>query len=110
MALRVIVFNNNGVYKGTDFNPRGDDMAPPNQWSRMRYAKLMEAFGGVGVDASTTDELDNVLKAAVASGKPTLINAVIDSTAGSGSGRIGKLKPQSAAKKDLISIHQGEMT
>jgi oxalyl-CoA decarboxylase len=33
------------------------------------------------------------------SGKPTLINAAIDPTAGSESGRIGNLNPQSVLKK-----------
>jgi oxalyl-CoA decarboxylase len=32
-------------------------------------------------------------------GKPTLINAVIDPAAGSESGRIGNLNPQSALRK-----------
>ena len=36
---------------------------------------------------------------AVASGKPTLINAVIDETAGTESGRITSLNPTMAAKK-----------
>ena len=33
------------------------------------------------------------------SGKPTLVNAVIDPAAGSESGNIGKLNPQSAIRK-----------
>jgi oxalyl-CoA decarboxylase len=33
------------------------------------------------------------------SGKPTLVNAVIDETAGTESGRIGNLNPQSAVRK-----------
>jgi oxalyl-CoA decarboxylase len=36
---------------------------------------------------------------AMDSGKPTLINAVIDPAAGSESGRIGNLNPQSALRK-----------
>src|SRR5438093_4493638 len=39
------------------------------------------------------------IAAAVDSGKPTLINAVIDPAAGSESGRIGNLNPQSVLKK-----------
>ena len=64
-----------------------------------RYDKMMEAFGGVGVHATTPDELTKALDEAVASGKPTLINAVIDETAGTESGRITSLNPHSAAKK-----------
>ena len=39
------------------------------------------------------------VNAAMDSGKPTLINAVIDPAAGSESGRIGNLNPQSKLKK-----------
>ena len=99
LPVCVIVFNNNGVYKGTDVNPRGGDMAPTQFVKAARYDKLMEAFGGVGVNATTSAELDRALKEAVASGKPTLINAVIDETAGTESGRITSLNPQTAAKK-----------
>ena len=64
-----------------------------------RYDKLMEAFGGIGVNATITDELQKALNEAVASGRPTLINAVIDETAGTESGRIACLNPQSGVKK-----------
>ena len=99
LPVCVIVFNNNGVYKGTDVNPRDGDMAPTQFVKAARYDKLMEAFGGVGANATTSAELDRALKEAVASGKPTLINAVIDETAGTESGRITSLNPQTAAKK-----------
>jgi len=39
------------------------------------------------------------VKEAIASGKPTLINAVIDEAAGTESGRLTNLNPQSAAMK-----------
>ena len=64
-----------------------------------RYDKMMEAFGGVGVNATSPDELRRAVNAALDSGKPTLINAVIDPAAGSESGRIGNLNPQSALQK-----------
>jgi len=60
---------------------------------------MMMAFGGVGVHATTPAELDKALKEAIASGKPTLINAVIDETAGTESGRITSLNPTAAKKK-----------
>ena len=94
-----IVFNNNGVYKGTDVNPRGGDVAPTVFVKGARYDKMMEAFGGVGVNATTPDELRKGLTEAVASGRPTLINAVIDETAGTESGRITSLNPTAAKKK-----------
>ena len=64
-----------------------------------RYDKMMEAFGGVGVHVTTPDELKRAVNEAMDSGKPTLINAVIDPAAGSESGRIGNLNPQSKIRK-----------
>jgi len=99
LPVCVIVFNNNGIYKGTDVNPRGGDVAPTVFVKNARYEMMMQAFGGVGVLANTTEELAKALEEAVSSGKPTLINAVIDETAGTESGRITSLNPQSAKKK-----------
>ncbi len=100
LPVCVIVFNNNGVYGGTDVNASGgSDVAPTVFVKGARYDKLMEAFGGVGVHATTPQALSKALKEAVASGRPTLINAVIDETAGTESGRITSLNPQSAKKK-----------
>ena len=48
------------------------------------------------------DELKRAVNAAMDSGKPTLINAVIDPAAGSESGRIGNLNPQSKLQKEKI--------
>jgi len=50
-------------------------------------------------DATSPDELRRAVNAAMDSGKPTLINAVLDPAAGSESGRIGNLNPQSKLKK-----------
>ncbi len=100
LPICVIVFNNNGVYRGTDVNQSGGtDVAPTVFVKNARYDKMMEAFGGVGVNATTPAELSKALNEAIASGKPTLINAVIDETAGTESGRITMLNPQTAAQK-----------
>ena len=99
LPVCVVVFNNNGVYKGTDVNPRGGDVAPTVFVKNARYDMMMTAFGGVGVNATTKEELMKAMTEAIASGKPTLINAVIDETAGTESGRITSLNPQSAKKK-----------
>src|SRR6266446_1363328 len=54
LPVCVVVFNNNGVYRGTDVNPTGGrDPSPLVFVKGARYEKLMEAFGGVGVLAST---------------------------------------------------------
>jgi oxalyl-CoA decarboxylase len=100
LPVCVVVFNNNGVYRGTDVNLSGGaDVAPTVFVKGARYDKMMEAFGGVGVHATTPAELSKALNDAIASGRPTLINAVIDETAGTESGRITMLNPQSAAKQ-----------
>jgi oxalyl-CoA decarboxylase len=53
----------------------------------------------VGVHVTTPDELSRAVNKALDSGKPTLINAAIDPAAGTESGRIGNLNPQSAIRK-----------
>ncbi len=100
LPVCVVIMNNNGVYRGTDVNPTGgSDVAPTVFVKDARYEKLMEAFGGVGVHATTPAELRKAMEEAVRSRRPTLINAVIDETAGTESGRITSLNPQSAKKK-----------
>src|SRR5712672_1063023 len=100
LPICVVVFNNDGIYRGTDVNSSGgSDPATTVFVKGARYDKMMEAFGGVGVHATSPDELKRAVNAAMDSGKPTLINAVIDPAAGSESGRIGNLNPQSVLKK-----------
>jgi oxalyl-CoA decarboxylase len=100
LPVCVVIFNNDGIYRGTDVNMSGgSDPATTVFVKGARYDKMMEAFGGVGVNATSPDELKRAVNAAMDSGKPTLINAVIDPAAGSESGRIGNLNPQSVVKK-----------
>jgi oxalyl-CoA decarboxylase len=99
LPVCIVIFNNDGIYRGTDVNSAGADPAPTVFVRGSRYDKMMEAFGGVGVNATSPDELRRAVNEAMDSGKPTLINAVIDPKAGSESGRIGNLNPQSALKK-----------
>ena len=99
LPVCVVIFNNDGIYRGTDVNAASSDPATTVFVKGARYDKMMEAFGGVGVNATSPDELRRAVNAAMDSGKPTLINAVIDPAAGSESGRIGNLNPQSALKK-----------
>jgi oxalyl-CoA decarboxylase len=99
LPICIVIFNNNGIYRGTDVNSAGSDPATTVFVKGSRYDKMMEAFGGVGVNATSPDELKRAVNAAMDSGKPTLINAVIDPAAGSESGRIGNLNPQSVLKK-----------
>jgi len=100
LPVCIVILNNNGIYKGTDKNlSGGTEMAPTQFVKNARYELLMEAFGGVGVKATTTQELAKALDEAVASGRPTLINAMIDESAGTESGRITSLNPAAAKKK-----------
>jgi oxalyl-CoA decarboxylase len=100
LPVTIVIFNNNGIYKGTDVNPTGgNDPSPMVFVKDARYDKMMEAFGGVGMQVTTPDELKRAVDKAMDSGKPTLINAVIDPNAGSESGRIGNLNPQSVLQK-----------
>ncbi len=99
LPICIVIFNNDGIYRGTDVNSAGSDPATTVFVKGSRYDKMMDAFGGVGVNATTPDELKRAVNAAMESGKPTLINAVIDPASGSESGRIGNLNPQSILKK-----------
>ena len=100
LPVCVVVMNNNGVYRGTDVNQSGGtDVAPTACVKGARYEMMMQAFGGVGVMAATAAELRTAMEAAVASGKPTLVNAIIDEMAGTESGRITSLNPIIAKKK-----------
>jgi oxalyl-CoA decarboxylase len=93
LPVCIVVMNNNGIYKGTDVNPRGDAMAVTQFVKNARYDQMMEAFGGVGVVAKNPEELQKAIDEAFASRKPTLINALIDESAGTESGRITSLNP-----------------
>jgi oxalyl-CoA decarboxylase len=100
LPVCVVIFNNNGIYRGTDANPTGaSDPATTVFVKDARYDKIIEAFGGVGAHVTTPDELSRAVNKAMDSGRPTLINAVIDPAAGTESGRIGKLNPQSVVRK-----------
>ncbi len=100
LPVCIVVFNNNGIYRGTDVNPTGGPDAATTVFVKgARYDKMIEAFGGVGAYATTPDELSQAVNEAMDSGRPTLVNAVIDPAAGSESGNISSLNPQSVLRK-----------
>ena len=100
LPVCVVVFNNGGIYRGTDSNlSGGSDAAPTVFVEGARYDKVMAAFGGIGVHVESPEELSRAVNNAIDSGNPTLINAVIDSNAGTESGRIGNLNPKSVVSK-----------
>jgi oxalyl-CoA decarboxylase len=97
LPIVIVVFNNGGIYRGDDVNRSGGaDPAPTVLMKQARYEKLIEAFGGVGYYAVDPQGLAKALTDALASGTPALINCAIDSTAGTESGHIGYLNPQSS--------------
>ena len=63
LPVCIVIFNNNGIYRGTDVNPTGgSDPATTVFVKGSRYDKMMEAFGGVGVNATTPDELKRAVE------------------------------------------------
>ena len=100
LPVCVVVFNNDGIYRGDGVNTGGgSDPATTAFVKGARYDLMAQAFGGVGVNVTTPDELKRAVNTAIDSRKPTLINAVIDPAAGAESGRIGNLNPQSKLRK-----------
>ena len=53
LPVCIVIFNNDGIYRGTDVNAVSDDPAPTVFVKGARYDKMMEAFGGVGVNATS---------------------------------------------------------
>jgi oxalyl-CoA decarboxylase len=100
LPICVVVFNNGGIYRGTDVNPSGGaDVATTVFTQGARYDRMIEAFGGAGYNATSPDELRRAVNEAMDAGRPALVNAVIDPASGTESGRIGNLNPQSVVRK-----------
>ncbi len=92
LPVVIIVFNNGGVYRGDGVNySGGPDPASTVFVKDARYDRMIEAFGGNGQHVTDQQGLTKALTDALASGKPTLINCVIDPKAGTESGHIGNL-------------------
>ncbi len=103
LPICIVIFNNNGIYSGLDENlSGGEDVAPTKFVDGARYDKMMEAFGGVGYNVTNPDELSQAVNEAMDSGKPSLINAVLDPGAGSESGNIGSLNPSSIISDAIL--------
>lgn len=93
LPVVTVIFNNNGIYRG---DVGGAAPSPTGFLADARYDKIIEAFGGAGYHVTDTASLTKAVREAVASGKPALINAVIDPRAGTESGHIASLNPKSA--------------
>jgi oxalyl-CoA decarboxylase len=96
LPVVTIVFNNGGIYRGDDVNRAGGtDPSATTFVKDSRYDKLIEAFGGTGHHVTDVQGLSKALTESLASGKPALINCVIDPKAGTESGHIQNLNPKS---------------
>ena len=100
LPVCIVVFNNGGIYRGVEEDAESGDPATTVFVPNSRYDQMMTAFGGVGVNVANPDALKQAVNEAMNSGSPTLVNAEIDPGAGSESGRIGNLNPQSALQKN----------
>ena len=100
LPVCIVIFNNDGIYRGTDVNAAavGSGDRPCSSRARATTRSWKPSAASASM-RPRPDELKRAVNAAMDSGKPTLINAVIDPAAGSESGRIGNLNPQSKLKK-----------
>src|SRR5712692_3484520 len=100
LPIVVVVFNNGGMYRGDDVNRSGGaDPSPTVLMKNAHYDKLIEAFDGTGHHVTEPRSLTKALTDSLASGKPALINCVIDPTAGTESGHLQNLNPQTQVGK-----------
>ncbi len=96
LPVVIVILNNGGVYRGDGVNPRGTDPEPTVLSAHGHYDQIITAFGGLGYRVQTPAELSDALRAALASGRPTLIDAELDPSAGTESGHLTNLNPRSA--------------
>jgi oxalyl-CoA decarboxylase len=93
LPVTVVVLNNGGVYRGDAVNAASADPAPTVLDPAAHHERLIQAFGGAGYHVTTSGQLAQALKEALASGRPALIDCVLDPAAGAESGRIGTRDP-----------------
>jgi oxalyl-CoA decarboxylase len=91
LPIVTVVLNNSGVYRGDDVSASADP-APTALQARHEY--MIKAFGGKGYQATTPDEVAACLREALASGRPALIDCIIDPSDGTESGNIAHLNPK----------------
>jgi oxalyl-CoA decarboxylase len=99
LPVTVVVLNNGGVYRGDDINTASSDPAPTTLDPAAHHERLIEAFGGTGHRATTPQELTAALTESLASGRPALVDCVLDPRAGTESGHLSNLNPKSTATR-----------
>jgi oxalyl-CoA decarboxylase len=93
LPIVVVVLNNGGVYRGDGRNTVSTDPSPTTLMLSARHDRLIEAFGGKGYQVTTPAQLTIALTGALMSGRPALIDCVIDPTDGTESGHLTHLNP-----------------
>ena len=93
LPIVVIVLNNGGVYRGDGRNTVSTDPSPTTLMLNARHEGLIEAFGGKGYQVTTPAQLTIALTGALMSGRPALIDCVIDPADGTESGHLTHLNP-----------------
>lgn len=96
LPIVTVILNNGGVYRGDEASG-SDDPAPTALQAHHEF--MIKAFGGTGYRAETPDEVAAALREALASGRPALIDCVIDPSDGTESGNIAHLNPKGISKK-----------
>ncbi len=97
LPVTVVILNNGGIYRGDAARAANGEPAPTVLDPAARHERIIEAFGGTGYHVTTPGQLTQALSAALASGRPALIDCVLDPAAGVESGHIGNLNPQPLA-------------
>jgi oxalyl-CoA decarboxylase len=96
LPVTTIILNNSGVYRGDDPSAT-DDPAPT--FLRASHDLMIKAFGGQGYSADRPEAVAAALRESLASGTPALIDAIIDPSDGTESGRIAHLNPKGITVK-----------
>ncbi len=98
LPIITVIFNNGGVYKGDEVNRYSADPAPTVLLQSSRYEQLGQAFGGEGYYAETPDAVTAALREAFESGRPAVVNCLIDPAAGTESGHLSHLNPEDSVR------------
>ena len=96
LPIVTVILNNGGVYRGDDPSTTSD---PAPTALRAQHEYMIKAFGGKGYHATTPEEVETALREALASGRPALIDCVIDPSDGTESGNIAHLNPKGISVK-----------
>jgi 2-hydroxyacyl-CoA lyase 1 len=82
MPITFIILNNNGISGGPSTLDPDRPVMPVAYVPQARYERVIEAFGGDGYFVETPDQLRPTLERALASGRPNVVNIMINAQAG----------------------------